>query len=78
MEEREVKEIQDYILSVFDKIIFSEKDIDPIINFSIQDKKNVKGIVNFSLLKKIGEATYNIPVSRSQMLEALIRYIAIK
>lgn len=78
LEEREVKEIQDYILSVFDKIIFSEKDIEPIINFSIQDKKNVKGIVNFSLLKKIGEATYNIPVSRSQMLEALVRYIAIK
>ncbi len=78
MDEGEVNEIQAYILSVFDKIILSEKDIDPIINLTIQDKKNEKGIVNFSLLKKIGEATYNIPVSRSLMQEALVRYITIR
>jgi len=78
MKEEEVNEIQNYICSVFDKIIFSEKDIQPIINLSIQDKKNEKGIVNFSLLKNIGEATYNIPVSRSQMEEVLVRYITLK
>lgn len=76
--ELELMEIQNYIFSVFDKILISENDIEPIINLSIQDKKNEKGIINFSLLKEIGAATYNIPVSRSEMEAALTRYISIK
>ncbi len=78
MKEKEVMEIQHYIFSVFGKIPISEKDIEQIIHLSIQDKKNEKGTVNFSLLKKIGEATYNIPVGRSDMETVLVRYISLK
>ncbi|MBS0000600.1 MAG: 3-dehydroquinate synthase [Cyclobacteriaceae bacterium] len=74
----EVSEIENFIISVFDKIPISEKDLEPLIDLSIQDKKNEKGIINFSLLKRIGQATYNIPVSRLEMKEALRRYMSIR
>jgi 3-dehydroquinate synthase len=74
MPESEVRQIQDYILSVFGVVRFTERDLEPIINLSIQDKKNEKGIINFSLLRRIGEATYNVAVSRSEMRDALRQY----
>lgn len=77
MNEQEVRAIQDYLLSVFGQINLSENDINPIIDLSIQDKKNEKGNINCSLLKRIGEAAFNIPISRSQMEEALVRYLNI-
>jgi len=77
MNELEVKAIQDYLLTVFGKISLSEKDINPIIDLSMQDKKNEMGNINFSLLKRIGEAAFNISVSRSQMEDALVQYLNI-
>ena len=78
MPEKEIIEIQDFIIEVYGKISLSAADIDPIISLSAQDKKNEKGIINFSLLKRIGEATYNIAVSRPEMEDALRRYREIR
>jgi 3-dehydroquinate synthase len=78
MPESEVQEVQNFILSVFGKVRIMGKDFEPIINLSMHDKKNEKGIINFSLLKKIGEATFNVSVSRPEMKDALRRYCEIR
>ena len=74
MPESEVTQIEEYILSVFGPVRIAEGDLESIIDLSIQDKKNEKGIINFSLLRRIGEATYNVAVSRSEMRDALRQY----
>lgn len=74
MPESEVCQIRDYILSVFGMIKLTDKDLEPVIDLSMQDKKNEKGIINFSLLRRIGEATYNVAVSRLEMRDALRQY----
>jgi 3-dehydroquinate synthase len=78
MPENEVQEVQNFILSVFGKVGIAGQDLEPIIGLTMQDKKNEKGIINFSLLKRIGEATYNVSVSRSEIKDALIRYCEIR
>lgn len=78
MPQREVDEIENYIISVFGKVKLSENDMEPVIDLSVQDKKNTGGKINFSLLKKIGEATFDVSVSRLQMKDALYRYTDIR
>jgi len=77
LEQGEIENIQSYILSIFDKVKFDQNDIEPILSLCLQDKKNVKGTINFSLLEQIGKATYNIPVNKSEMKNALSSYLEI-
>jgi len=74
----ELTAISQFILSVFNKIPLEEKDLEDILQLTMQDKKNEKGITNFSLLEKIGKATHNISVARSEMIAALSYYRSIK
>lgn len=61
-------------LSIYGKFNFSESDLEPIIDLCLQDKKNEGAVLMFSLLKKIGDCTYNIPVSRNEIKEAIHYY----
>jgi len=53
------KEINRFILRNFDKLIFSDQEIEKIIKLMKYDKKNNEGQINFVLLKKIGKPVYD-------------------
>ena len=53
------KEINRFILRNFDKLIFSEEEIEKIIKLMKFDKKNKEGQINFVLLKDIGKPVYD-------------------
>lgn len=55
----EYLEIKSTINSIFERVIFDEKDIDPIIDLLIHDKKNEYGTIQFALLDGIGKIKLN-------------------
>jgi 3-dehydroquinate synthase len=66
------------IFQIFGKVEFSEHELDPILDLCLQDKKNEGSTVMFSLLNSIGDCTYNIPVNREEILEAIRYYQNLK
>lgn len=70
----ELKQIQEAFLKVYGKIEILESDIDPVLNYCLQDKKNEGKELMFSLLNAIGNCTYNIPVTRKEIREAIHYY----
>ena len=52
-------EINRFILRNFDKLIYSDLEIEKIIKLMKFDKKNKDGQINFVLLKKIGKPVYD-------------------
>jgi len=67
-------EITKKISSIFDKIELPETADNEILNFAGYDKKNQGGQLKFSLLRQIGQATYNVDVEPAEVLEALQWY----
>ncbi|HPW99013.1 MAG TPA: 3-dehydroquinate synthase [Flavobacterium sp.] len=55
----ELELIKSILLHYFEKVIFIENDIEPIVNLLIHDKKNEYGKVQFCLLDGIGKTIYN-------------------
>jgi len=72
--ESSVKSIEDYILETFGRILISEDDIEEIILLCLQDKKNEKGVINFSLLKEIGKSVFNVGVEQNEIRKVLQLY----
>jgi 3-dehydroquinate synthase len=70
----ELKEIENYLLKIYDKISIPEESIDDIIALTLQDKKNEQGLVLFSLLEKIGKANWNQPINAELMKKAILYY----
>ncbi len=70
----ELNIINKTFLSIYGKFSFSESDFGPILDLCLQDKKNEGSVLMFSLLKKIGDCSYNIPVSRDEIKEAILYY----
>ncbi|WP_439488832.1 3-dehydroquinate synthase [Algoriphagus sp.] len=70
----ELKQIQGALLKVYGKIEIQESDLAPVLDFCLQDKKNEGKELMFSLLSTIGECTYNIPVTREEIREAIHYY----
>ncbi len=66
------------LLKIYGKVDFSEHELDPILDLCLQDKKNEGSTVMFSLLNSIGDCTYNIPVTRDEILEAITHYQNLK
>ena len=71
----QVQKIENYISANFSKIDLQRNDFPGILDLIKQDKKNKGGIVNFSLLEKIGKCMYNVPVEGTLVEQALKRYI---
>lgn len=67
-------EIKSTLLAVFEKQIFTQKDIDAIVNFLIHDKKNEYGKVQFALIKKIGIIILNQFTDNDTIKNAFIEY----
>lgn len=72
------KKVESYILQTFGKTPLSLEDIDDIVNRCQQDKKNEKGMINFSLLKEIGVPVFNIAVEQKEIWKVIQRYSQIK
>ncbi|MDB5274275.1 MAG: aroB [Chitinophagaceae bacterium] len=70
----ELKEIQNYIISIYGHVHIPDAALDEIINLTLHDKKNEQGAVLFSLLQKIGQANYNVAVSAELMKQSLTYY----
>ena len=70
----EYQEIKTVLLSVFDKISFTDKEIDAISELLIHDKKSEFGLPKFVLLTKIGEAVINKSVDKHLINNAFSDY----
>jgi 3-dehydroquinate synthase len=72
------KKIESYLLQTFGRISLTSGDINRIVHLCQQDKKNEKGIINFSLLEDIGKPVFNIGVEQEDIRKVIQRYALIK
>lgn len=70
----EFHEIKTTILSIFEKINFEEKDLNPILELLIHDKKNEYGTIQFALLDGIGNIKINQTAENDLILSAFEDY----
>ena len=73
--EVDLKQISEYILNVYGKVIIPTDDLDAIVELTKQDKKNEYSEVQFALIGPIGTCGYGITVGEKEMKEALVFYI---
>ncbi|MEX0883930.1 MAG: 3-dehydroquinate synthase [Cyclobacteriaceae bacterium] len=74
LRQQDLDTIQKMLITIFGKVSISAKDFEGIIQLCFQDKKNDGNVLNFSLLRKIGECDYNINVGKEAVIEALEYY----
>ena len=74
LSKEELETIENIFLSIYGKFTFSKADLKPILDLCLQDKKNEGEVLMFSLLEKIGSCTYNIPVNRQEIEDAIFYY----
>ena len=72
--ELEYQEIKTTINKIFDKILFEENDLEPILELLIHDKKNEYGNVQFALLDGIGKIKINQSVENELIEKAFDDY----
>ena len=72
--ESSVRSIENYIIKTFGHIRISKEDIDEITKLCLQDKKNEKGIINFSLLEEIGNSVFNVGIEQNEIRNVLQQY----
>lgn len=72
--EEDYIEIKNCIQSIYDALVFDEKDIDPILALLIHDKKNEYGTIQFALIEGIGAIKINQEVENELILEAFEDY----
>lgn len=70
----EYLEIKNTIKSIFSSVEFSEKDLTPICDLLIHDKKNEYGKIQFALLDGIGGVKTNQEVATANILNAFADY----
>jgi 3-dehydroquinate synthase len=70
-------EIEQYILSIYGKTSITNEEIESIVPLTIQDKKNEKGAIQFSLLEKVGKANFNISLTKDEINASLHYYASI-
>lgn len=74
LSQEELKDISDYIISIYPKYQIKEDSFAQLIELMQSDKKNEEGFILFSLLDKIGQCTYNCKVTDADILESLNYY----
>jgi 3-dehydroquinate synthase len=72
--ETEADEINRFLLDIYGYQHVDEQDEAAIIQLSLQDKKNEGGTVKASLLKKIGEATFDVPITAEDVRAGISYY----
>lgn len=71
---KQLDQIAASFVLVFGKIKIEQKHLESIVDYCLQDKKNEDNLLLFSLLNHIGDCTYNVPVSRTEILTSLAYY----
>lgn len=70
----EYHQIKTTIMAIYDAIIFDKKDIEPILELLIHDKKNEYGNIQFALIDGIGKIKINQSVENELILKAFEDY----
>lgn len=70
----QLKKIEKAFLGIYGKVTIAKKDLESIVDYCLQDKKNEANILLFSLLNRIGDCAYNIPVNRAEIIESIKYY----
>ena len=70
----EYLQIKVTLKSIYDDIVFSENDMDPILDLLIHDKKNEYGAIQFALIETIGKIKINQLVENELILDAFNDY----
>lgn len=70
----QLKEITDFVMGKFPDLTIDHMDQQHLIELMGHDKKNEKGLINFSLLSEIGVCEINKTAHHDQILEALAYY----
>nr|MBI1229912.1 3-dehydroquinate synthase [Cytophagales bacterium] len=70
----ELKTIEEMILPIYGKREIPAADFESIVDLCFQDKKNEGAVLNFSLLRRIGDCEYNINVGREEVSQSLSYY----
>jgi 3-dehydroquinate synthase len=74
MPANEVEEVVEALVNLYQPEILREDFFDAYLQLMMQDKKNDKGAINFTLLKSIGNGEVNYTASKDQIIEALNYY----
>lgn len=70
----ELTDIKETFLNTFNRVDFSDEDINTILSLMKYDKKNSHGKINFVLLKTIGETTIDVSIPPELFQEAFAYY----
>ncbi len=70
----EYSQIKTCIKHIYEDIIFNQKDIDPILDLLVHDKKNEYGEIQFVLIERIGKIKINQLVENELILKAFEDY----
>ncbi|GAB2549564.1 3-dehydroquinate synthase [Rufibacter soli] len=74
LSQRELEQVETFVLSVYEKVILQETDLQAISALCLHDKKNSGATINCTLLQKIGEAVYDQPITLPEVQSALRYY----
>lgn len=72
--ESEFNQIRTTLKSIYQDITFEAKDINPILELLIHDKKNEYGTIQFALIQGIGQIIINQTVENELILQAFQDY----
>lgn len=74
LSETALQKICDFILKIYGKIDLNPTHYESFIKMMLQDKKNIGGRINFSLLKATGEVIVNQTTEHARIIDALNFY----
>lgn len=74
LSEAEYLEIKNTIGAIYEPIVFTENDLEPILNLLIHDKKNEFGTIQFALINGIGNAIINQEADNELIIAAFKDY----
>lgn len=72
--EKDYLEIKETLNSIFERIVFEESDLAPILDLLIHDKKNEYGTIQFALLDGIGKIKINQTAEKEMIIAAFLNY----
>lgn len=72
---KDADKVKEVILEYFPKIEINKNDFKAIIDLTKHDKKNVSGVISFSLLEFIGSCAYDCYATTEEIEEALAYYM---
>ena len=75
--QRRLNEIQSVVYSRFDPVDFPKNDIEVLLTYMKQDKKNEMEGLNFTLLDCLGGAIINQRLDKSMVQEGLQYYASL-